>query len=221
MRMNPKHRGRGLAAGVLSLAGGLLLGACAPATTVPDATGGGATQTPEQTREQAVSIPAGFGSLRQDEISLSLRVGDLLLRVTPLEESVIRLAAPDTYERLRATADSRREEARQAVYSGEPELVLVSFFSYSPDVAYSPEDVQLMHQGRTMRPIGILGLASGWGRGRLQQQEAQSAVYVFEGDIDYSLPLTVRYGSQESGNWSAVIPALERERARVRARSGS
>lgn len=205
----------------LATAGALLLAGCAPATTLPETTTDGATPSPEEARERSSLTPAGYGTLRQEEISLSLRVGDLLLKATPLEESVIRLAAPDTYERLAATAASRLDQARHAVYSGEPELLLVSFFSYSPDVAYRPEDLQLMHQGRLLRPVQILPVTSGWGRGRLQQREVQNAVYVFEDDIDYSLPLTVRYGAEQSADWSAIIPTLERERARVRARSGS
>jgi len=165
-------------------------------------------------------LPAGLGSLHQDEFTLSLRDGDLLLKVTPLEESVIRLAAPDTYERLRATAESRIEQARDAVYSGEPELMLVSFFSYSPDTDYRPDDLYLMYQGRQLRPVAVLPVTSGWGRGRLQQREIQNAVYVFEPEIDYSHPMSVRYGALESQNWSSVVPALDRERARVRGRTG-
>lgn len=205
----------------IALAACLPIGACTPSSTVPAATESGATPTPEESREQSATVPAGYGSLRQDEISLSLRVGDLLIKATPLEESVIRLAAPDTYERLRAMAESRLEQARQAVYSGEPELLLVSFFSYTPDVEYRPEDVQLMHQGRLLRPAQILPVTSGWGRGRLQQREVQNAIYVFDQDVDYAQPLVVRYGADQSGDWSAVIPTLERERARVRTRAGS
>lgn len=206
---------------ILAMSCALALGGCAPATSVPAPATGGAAATPEQSREQADPIPTGYGTLRQDEITMSLRDGDLLLKVTPLEESVIRLAAPDTYERLRATAESRIEQARQAVYSSEPELLLVSFFSYSPDVEYRVEDIQLAHQGRLMRPVAILPVTSGWGRGRLQQREIQNAIYVFDQDIDYAQPLRTRYGPLESSDWSAIIPVLERERARVRARSGS
>ena len=196
----------------------LLFGACAPATSVPAATEAGAAQSPEQVREENDLVPAGLGSLHQDQFTLSLRDGDLLLKVTPLEESVIRLAAPDTYERLRATVDSRIEQAREAVYSGEPELVLVSFFSYSPDVDYRPDDLLLVQQARQMRPVVVLPLTNGWGRGRLQQREIQNAVYVFDRDIDYDQPMTVRYGTHETGDWLNVIPILDRERARVRAR---
>ncbi len=193
-----------------------VLTACAPANTVPAETTSGVAPTQGETREEAELVPAGMGSLHQDQFTLSLRDADLLIKVTPLEESVIRLAAPDTYERLRATADSRAEQARDAVYSGEPETVLVSFFSYSPDVEYRPDDILVLHQGRQMRPVAVLPVTSGWGRGRLQQREIQNAVYVFDRDIDWAQPLTVRYGALESANWITIVPVLERERARAR-----
>ena len=193
-----------------------LLAACAPATSIPADTEAGAAATPAQVRDEADAVPAGLGSLHQDQFTLSLRAGDLLLKVTPLDESVIRLAAPDTYERLRATVDSRIQQARDAVYSGEPELMLVSFFSYSPDVDYRPDDLLVTQLGRQMRPVAILPVTSGWARGRLQQREIQNAVYVFDRDIDYSQPMIVRYGAQDTGDWINIVPTLDRERARVR-----
>ena len=45
-------------------------------------------------------VPAGYGTLIQDHFTLTLESGPLRVKVTPLAESVIRLAAPDTYERL-------------------------------------------------------------------------------------------------------------------------
>lgn len=200
---------------VAALATTILLG-CAPANTVPADPSGAAPSSPEQTRQQADPIPAGRGTLHQDQFTLQVRDGDLLLKVTPLEESVIRLAAPDTYERLRATAESRLEQARRAAYSDEPEMLLVSFFSYSPDTEYQPDDITLVNAGRQMRPAAVLPVTSGWGRGRLQQREIQNAVYVFDQDIDYTQPITVRYGVRETQDWSSIIPVLDRERARIR-----
>ena len=209
-------------AGILAAITAMLAAAaCAPANTLPAAETEGAAPSAEESRERADPVPAGYGTLHQDEFTLSLRDGDLLIKVTPLDEAIIRLAAPDTWQRLKAMADSRRAQARAAVYSGEPELLLVSFFSYSPEVAYRPDELQLMHQGRLMRPVTVLPVTSGWGRARLQQREAQSAIYVFDRDIDYAQPMTVRYGALSSGDWGAIIPVLERERARVRSRAGS
>lgn len=184
-------------------------GAAAP---VP---GGGAVE-----REPAAGlVPAGYGTLRQDDITVSIRSDAVLVKVTPLDEAVIRLAAPDTYGRLHALASSRREEAGRGPLR-EPELFLVSFFSYQPDVTFQPEDVQLFHQARNLRAFGIIPLTSGWGRQRLGQQETQNAIYVFDGPIDYTQAIRVRYGTTESDEWSRILPRLETERANVRTRAG-
>ena len=162
-------------------------------------------------------VPAGYGTLRQDEVTVQLRSGPLLIKATPLAEAVIRLLAPDTYDRLHALAESRRAEAAQGTIDS-PEMFLVSFFSYEQDVTFTPEDLQLTHQGRLMRATRVLPVTSGFGRQRLAQQENQTAIYVFDERIDYQQPVVVRYELVESGGWAQIIPKLEVERARVRAR---
>jgi hypothetical protein len=185
----------------------------APPGSPPTTTGEGAA--PAQQEEQLV--PAGYGTLRQDEVTVQLRSGPLLIKATPLAEAVIRLLAPDTYDRLHALAESRRTEAAQGTIDA-PEMFLVSFFSYEPDVTFTPEDLQLTHQGRLMRATRVLPVTSGFGRQRLAQQENQTAIYVFDERIDYQQPIVVRYELVESGDWTQIIPKLEVERARVRAR---
>ena len=62
---------------------------------------------------------------------------------------MIRLTAPDTYQRLHALAESRRSR-RPAGHGDRPTLFLVSFFSYQPDVPFQPEDLQLQQQGQSL-----------------------------------------------------------------------
>ncbi len=190
------------------------------------ATGG---QAPVGAREPAApkapqppgSVPPGFGTLKQDQFTVSLRSGALLVKVTPLTESVIRLAAPDTYTRLHALAESVRPEAERRLPGGEPQLFLVSLFSYQPDVPFQPEDLQLIATGRTLRPAAILPRTSGWGRQRLGQQEAQAAVYVFEGPIGYGQSLIVRNGMDQRGAGADIVPVLDEERGKVVARAAN
>ncbi len=179
-------------------------------------------QTPPDRERQAdqasALVPAGYGTLRQDELTVSLRNGPLLIKVTPLDEGVIRLLAPDTYNRLHALAESRRAEAATQAAVEAPELFLVSFFSYQPDVAFQPEDLQLNFQGRILRAAAMLPVTDGFGRQRLQQQENQSSIYVFAQRLDYAQPFVVRYGFQQSDEWLRILPKLELERGKVRAR---
>ena len=47
---------------------------------------------PESTSPEVESIlvPAGYGTLLQDQISLRLQSGDLLIKITPLDEAITR-----------------------------------------------------------------------------------------------------------------------------------
>lgn len=203
----------------LWLTGGLLACAvavsCAPATVSSGAPGAAADAT--RSDQQRTLVPAGYGTLKQDEITVSIRSGPVLVKVTPLDEAVIRLVAPDTYQRLSALATSRRAEAARNT-PRSPELFLVSFFSYQPDVVFQPADLQLFHQARLIRPSAILPITAGWGRERLGQQESQTAIYSFEGPIDYAQAMRVRYGTGESDEWTQIISRLETERSKVLAR---
>jgi hypothetical protein len=195
--------------------------ACSP---VPQPEASPAPPAEDVARQPATddySIPAGFGSLRQDDFSVELSDGAVQVKVTPLTEEVIRLAAPDTYERLNALVRSRADAVRRLVEDGRAaELFLVSFFSRESNVEYRPEELQLTHRGRTVRPVGILPLTTGWGRHLLQPQQTQSAIYVFAPTFDYSLPITTRYGLRQSDDWHRVVlPRLDDERSRVLSRA--
>jgi hypothetical protein len=185
--------------------------------------GSGPTPSPVAAQSvdvQQAMVPAGYGTLKFDEITMSMRIDALLVKVTPLDEGVIRLLAPDTYERYHALAERRREEATAATRGVPPEMFLVSFYSYEPDVDYQPEDLQLSHQGRLMRAVKIMPITGSFGRQRLAQQENQSAIYVFDEPINYGLRLVVRYGLKEDASWSSIIQKLEVERSKVRAKAG-
>ena len=191
-------------AGALAL---VLLSSCAipggaPGTPLPDAL-----------------PPAGFGTLRQDEVSVPLLSGPLQIKVTPLAESVTRVTAPDTYRRLSGLASRFSPDAVRATGSDAPALFLVSFFSEAPDVSFVPEEIQLLSRGVRVRPGAILPVTPGWGQRRLQQRETEMAVYAFAEAVDLESDLVVAYGLVESGAWTAILPRVQAERARAAARA--
>jgi hypothetical protein len=176
-------------------------------------------QSPSSQDTSKVEVPVGLGTLKQDEFTMGLRSENLLVKVTPLHESVIRLAAPDTYNRLHSLRDSRAQEARTRTNTEAPEFFLVSFFSYQPDVTFQPEDLQIEHKGRLLRASSIIPLTPTWGKGRLNQQEVATAVYVFEDAFNYELPIVVRYGMSDNADWQRIIPRLQVERGKVSGRA--
>lgn len=173
-------------------------------------------------------VPAGYGSLRQDDISVRVRLPQILVRAIPLDESVIRLLSPDSYRTLRdlregGSGESSRHEAiaRSAARLGVqyPSLWYISYFGLQPSARYSAGDVDINSGGRDFRPLDVIPLSAGFGSGRVGQREVQSAIYLFDHGIDTDHPLTVTVESVPTTSWSAVIPLIERERALVRSRA--
>jgi hypothetical protein len=168
------------------------------------------------TTQSAGPAQAGHGTLHQDQFTVQLRSGALLIKVTPLAEEVIRLAAPDTYERLHALAESRTGESAAMLSTSHPRPFLVSLFSLEPDTPFDPEALHFMQQGRIHRPITIQSLTPGWGLERLPRQEVRNAIYTLDDTLDLTLPFTVSYGTNTSDEWGRILLRLQRERGRVR-----
>jgi len=181
-----------------------------------------ATPTPgaEEPGPASLLVPPGYGTLLQDQITLRVQQGDLLLKVTPLEEWVIRLTAPDTYARLQGMVRTHGERAAPGGLASGPSLFLVSFFSYQPNVTYEPEDLLLVNRGLRYRPRGIAPVTPSWGTQRLGQQETRMAVYAFDGGMDLEAGLVVEYQGLRNEIWrDQVVPVLQAEMGKVRARA--
>jgi len=163
--------------------------------------------------------PPGFGTLHQDEVSISLVSGSLQIEVTPLSESVTRVTAPDTYRRLNGLASRFGPQATHTTGYDTPTLFLVSLFSEAPDVSFVPEEIQLLSRGVRVRPGAILPITPGWGQRRLRQRETEMAVYAFTEAVDLESDLVVAYGLVESGAWTAILSRVQAERARAAARA--
>jgi len=159
--------------------------------------------------------PAGFGTMLQDEVTISLVSRGLEIKAIPLDEAVTRVTAPDTYARLSGIADASRSSAPPG-----SSLFVVSFYSVQADLRFIPEDVQFISRGLRMRSLAILPITPSWGQRRVQQQQTEMAVYAFSGDLDLGSDLILAYGLEQTSAWSGILPRVQAERGRTRARSG-
>jgi hypothetical protein len=205
---------------LLTLAASL---ACASAPSVD-------AQQPPAGRTSADSldpnlVPPGFGTLRQDDIAIKVAPANgLQVRAIPLDERFIRLLSPDSYRTLR---DLTREKAKEieAAQSRQRQLSYslwyVSFFAVEQgETRFSPQEFIIQNVGRDFRPIDVIPLTGGFGEYRLRQREVQSAIYVFDGQVDPNQPITALMESTPSvTNWQNVLQRVERERALVRSRA--
>ena len=211
---------------VITIAGAVIaLAACASGPEPVGSAHPGALLAPGDDTTGKTSVPPGYGTLRQDEIAIRLELQGLIVRAIPLEESLIRLLTADSYRALRELQESNKQSiAAIARRRGgqPPDLWYVSFYGVAPDVHFSPMELIITSSGRNFRALEVIPLSSGFGEQRLRQRETQSALYLFDEEIDLDQPLTVTFQDQQSSGWEQILTRVERERALVRARaSGS
>jgi len=198
---------------MLLAASSVALGSCAVAPAGSGSAGTASGATPGRARPLP---PPGLGTLRQDDITVSLRQDALQIKVTPLLERVILATAPDTYRRLHGLAEAHGDPT----LGDERAYFLVSFFTEDPGTAYMPEDLNLVSRGLRLRPDRIAPVTPDWGQYRLEQRRTEMAVYAFEGSVDLESELVVLYQGVESSEWTVIRPRVEAELVRVRARPG-
>jgi len=166
--------------------------------------------------------PAGFGSLRQDQVGVRFATQAIAVRLIPLDEGVTRLMAPDAYRSLRELRTSRSAEIGAAARQGGFDSVatfMVTFYGLQPSVRFNPDQLYISSQNVTYRPIGIVPVTPRWSENLIEQGQQAAAIYLFEPGIRVLQPFTVYYGTQGSEAWSESLRLLNTERARVLARA--
>lgn len=166
--------------------------------------------------------PAGFGTLRQEAISIGFRTAEFEIQVVPLDERVIRLLAPDTYRslnRLKATRSDELDAIASRYGLQTPNVFLVRFFGLQSSVRFEPEFLTITSQNRLFRALEIIPMSPVWSGRQLNQRETAAAIYVFEDGIRILDPITLSYVTATTDRWSVLVRALDTERASVIARA--
>lgn len=197
-------------------------GAASPAPPVPARSARDTASRALQERLAPDLIPAGFGSLRQDDVAIRISTPALVVRAIPLDEAVLRTLSPDSYRALRDLLTSRRAQADSiARRAGAPRVRVwyVTFNAIEPEARFSPMDLLVSSAGREFRPLDVIPLTRGFGEQRVRQREPQSALYVLDGALDVAQPVVVTYEGVQSTAWTQALRRIERERALVRSRA--
>lgn len=169
-----------------------------------------------------LALPAGYGTLRQDDIAIRLQYNGLQVRVLPLDETVIRTLSPDSYRTLRELRDSKRAAVDGVLRrTGKPgaSLWYVQFYNQEQGEArFSPMELLITSAGRDFRAVELFALTPGFGEQRLRQRETQAALYVFDPAVDVNQPLTVTFETQSSEVWETLLKKVEQERMLIAGR---
>jgi hypothetical protein len=171
-------------------------------------------------------IPAGYGTLRQDQIAIRIQTNGLTVSAIPLEESVIRTLAPDSYRTLHALRESKKaafEAIRSRTGLAGVQAWYVTFFNVQQgDARFDAFDLLIRSVGQDFRPVDALPLTPGFGDGRVAQRGQQSAIYAFDPQINLNQPLTVTALGQQSTIWGdSILQLIELERSLIWSRAAS
>lgn len=172
--------------------------------------------------QDATLPPAGFGSLRQEQLGVRLGDSRLQVRVLPLDENVTRLLAPDAWRSLRDMKASKADDiAAAGRQAGQDTLAafMVTFFALEPDVRFDPDGLLITSQNRAFRPIGFVPITPRFTEGTIAQRQQAAAIYLFDPAIDVRRPLTMEYGGRSSDAWTDALRLMNAERPRVLARA--
>ncbi len=168
------------------------------------------------------TIPAGYGTLKRDDIVVRFATGNLEIQCLPLDAQVIRLLATDTYKSLTQLMQSRQDDIHAAAERAgvvNPTLLLVTFYGLVPQARFNPEDLSISSRGRLFRPAGIVPLSPTWGSYQLDARQQAVAIYLFDDGITFRESLSVSYQGLTNESWGRALRLLDQERSRVRARA--
>lgn len=168
--------------------------------------------------------PPGYGSLKQDNVSLRVGGSELEIRFLPLDERLIRLLAPDAYQSLHGLVESRRgaidSAARQAGLT-RPGLALVTFFALRSSAPFDPDLVNLVYRSQLMRPEGIVPYTGNFTSRQLDVRQQATAIYLFEEPLPVFERFQLAYGDRQAEWGDEVLRRIGIERVRVQSRSAA
>ena len=193
-------------------------------TTLPPTASRDSAATTRDTIADPNLVPAGLGSLRQDDIAIRIDINQLQVKAIPLDEAVIRTLGPDSYKALHELVESRRAQLNQIAQRRGMQnyrVWYVTFFALQADQPYNPRELTIENAGRQYQAVDVLPLSAGFGSPRLRLREQQAALYMFDAGIDMQQPTSVQVENARSDVWQTIIRRVERERALIRSRSQS
>jgi hypothetical protein len=166
--------------------------------------------------------PPGYGSLTQSDLALRVRNDELEVRLVPLDERVTRLLARDSYTSLQGLVHSRRSSIDSvARLSGisSPGLALVTFFGGREGARFDPQTLTVVIRNKELRPRGIVPITPRFTSQQLNVREQMSAIFLFDELLPVTDDFSFSYQGRDAEPWQNKQRILDRERARVAARS--
>jgi hypothetical protein len=145
----------------------------------------------------------GTGKLKTEDISITLEGEGLWIRITPLDESILRYTTIDT-KRTYTTILKAHPEITGDM--NQKKFLVLFQGRTEPETYFEPTEFELIQQGNRYKPEKIIPHSQTFDKRVLKfYGTPEMAIYLFSENIDLEFPITFTYKSIESGGWENVI----------------
>lgn len=161
---------------------------------------------------QAGAGSEGTGTLETDNISIVLEGEGLWIRITPMDESILKYCTDDTKRTYTTILKSHSEIT--ADMEGTEFLVLFQG-RQEPETYFEPTELEILQQGNRFRPVKIVPHSSTFNKRVLKfYGTPEMAIYIFSSEIDLEFPITFKYRSLENREWERITTVIKDAKAR-------
>jgi hypothetical protein len=168
---------------------------------------------------QDEDVPPDYdGLLVRNDITITMRGGDLEITVTVMDDRITRYATKEIRDYLNKLIEDRLAGNRN--YDPQdpkhPLPFLVNFRALGQEVRYEPQELVIYNYGQKYKAIDVIPISPKFNdRVAYIRQPPVSAIYLFDRNIDLNAKdLTISYfGSLEFSNWIRIIEKVNEAKA--------
>lgn len=162
--------------------------------------------------EGLIAEEKGTGVLETDDISTVLEGEGLWIRITPLDDAILKYSTDDT-RRTYTTITMSHPELSE--YPDSKKFLVLFQGRKEPEVYFEPTELEIFQQGNRFRPEKIIPHTSTFDKRILKfYGTPEMAIYVFSKEIDLEFPIIFKYRTLENKDWERILTAWKDAKAR-------
>jgi hypothetical protein len=159
----------------------------------------------------------GEGVLETEDISVILQGGGLWIRITPLEEEILRYCTEDTRNTYTKMLDNQGKSLQKDGESSFRKFLVLFQGRSENEIYFDPTELKIVHQGKVYKSEEIIPISSTFDKRILTLYgNPEMAIYAFNKDIDLTLSIQFQYKDLTSNQWEEIIQTVEDSKLQVR-----
>ncbi len=159
----------------------------------------------------------GEGILGTDDISVILQGSGLWIRITPMEDEILRYCTEDTRQTYSKMIDTQGESLKKDGENNFRKFLVLFQGRSENEIYFDPTELNISHQGKLYKPEKILPISSTFDKRILKLYGTpEMAIYAFNKEIDLGISIQFQYKDLNSNKWDEIIKTVEDAKLLVR-----